>query len=321
MSRIFISYNSRDSALAKQLSDKLRARGHELTIDVDSLVPGQDWRTTLMSSLREADGLIVLLTENSLHSPFVLSEIGAARAFIETSKKMFLLPVIVGGIDIPPVIEDLLAVRWNPSDAVAIDAVIARLDKAISTHVGVIAAREKEGKDKQTKLESDAAAYVEVAIEALRTRESNSRIAANLWSFLGFVALLGGTLFAFFGIYTISSIQTDSWPGYLLIIAKSIVVVALLVASAKYAFTFSKAYISEAIRNADRIHAISFGQFYLRAFGSNADARDIKEVFQHWNIDNPTAFGAIDADKFDPKLVEAIIQVIAAAKIEGKKKE
>jgi hypothetical protein len=321
MSRVFISYNTRDSALAKKLSEKLRARGHELTIDIDSLVPGQDWRTTLMSSLKEADGLVVLLTENSLHSPFVLSEIGAARAFIQTSKKMFLLPVVVGGIEIPPVIGDLLAVRWDTSDAAAIDVVIDQLDKAISRHVGVIAAREQESKDKQTKLESDATAYVEMAIEALRIRELNGRIATHFWSFLGFIALLGGTFFAFLGIQTASNIQTDSWPIYALILSKSIVVVALLVASAKYAFTFSKAYMSEAIRNADRIHAISFGKFYLRAFGSTAEAKDIKEVFQHWNIDTPTAFGALDADRFDPKLVELIVQLIAAAKIEGKKKE
>jgi len=59
--------------------------------------------------------------------------------------------------------------------------------------------------------------------------------------------------------------------------------------------------MTESLKNADRIHAISFGKFFLQAFGDNVDAKEVKEVFQHWNISNSTSFSGLDADKFDER--------------------
>lgn len=65
----------------------------------------------------------------------------------------------------------------------------------------------------------------------------------------------------------------------------------------------------EALRNADRSHAISFGEFYLNAFGEDLEWKEVKEAFQHWNIDRGSSFLTQDSAQFDPKLFETAVEL------------
>ena len=70
---------------------------------------------------------------------------------------------------------------------------------------------------------------------------------------------------------------TDDWKGIVRTISSSLIVVALLVAMARFSFVMGKSFMVESIRNNNRRHAISFGQFYLHAFRGQvtwADAKD-----------------------------------------------
>jgi hypothetical protein len=49
-------------------------------------------------------------------------------------------------------------------------------------------------------------------------------------------------------------------------------------------------------------------QFYLRAFGEKTQWAELKEVFQHWNIDRNSSFSTLDASSFDPKFIESMIE-------------
>jgi hypothetical protein len=86
----------------------------------------------------------------------------------------------------------------------------------------------------------------------------------------------------------------------------------MLVALAKYAFTLGKSYMVEALRNADRRHAISFGEFYLKAFASQATWVEVKDAFQHWNIDRGSHFLSQDVREFDPQLVDTLAGLFRA---------
>jgi hypothetical protein len=48
--------------------------------------------------------------------------------------------------------------------------------------------------------------------------------------------------------------------------------------------------MQEALKNADRRHAINFGKFYLESYGAAADWTQVKEAFEHWNITGANAF-------------------------------
>ena len=75
----------------------------------------------------------------------------------------------------------------------------------------------------------------------------------------------------------------------------------------------------EALRNADRRHAISFGEFYLRAYGANADWKEVKEAFQHWNIDKGSHFLGQNNSEFDPQIFQLAIEIAKA--VSGKTSE
>ena len=63
----------------------------------------------------------------------------------------------------------------------------------------------------------------------------------------------------------------------------------------------------ESIRCSDRIHAISFGKFFLDAYGSEATRQEVIQAFSSWNIDNgSTSFRNQSSEDYDPKIDEII---------------
>src|ERR1044072_8352952 len=76
-----------------------------MIIDVDSLRPSEDWRQTLNRGMESCDAVVSLITENSVKASYPMSEIGAARAL-----KKVLIPVVIGGIQIPNVVSDILCI-------------------------------------------------------------------------------------------------------------------------------------------------------------------------------------------------------------------
>lgn len=87
MAKIFLSYKMEDQATAQRLQRELETLGHTIRLDTNTVVVGSEWRDSLMRALMDSDAVVVLVTERSIQSPFVVSEIGAARAFGQTSKK------------------------------------------------------------------------------------------------------------------------------------------------------------------------------------------------------------------------------------------
>jgi hypothetical protein len=86
----------------------------------------------------ESDAVVAVITERSLQSPFVISEIGAARAFGQTEKKTALLPLIIGDMPIPQFIQDLYAIRVRDSDLKSLRVPASDIDKAVRAHLAQI---------------------------------------------------------------------------------------------------------------------------------------------------------------------------------------
>lgn len=130
-----------------------------------------------------------------------------------------------------------------------------------------------------------------------------------LWLYgFGYMALIIGVLAAFFLIK--ESLDKElSVTSIVLLSIKGIIGVGLLVASSKYAFTLGKSYMNESLKNSDRLHAISFGKFYLQAYGEVVTPADVKEVFQHWNIAKDSSFKELGTQNFDPKIFESAIEI------------
>ena len=75
----------------------------------------------------------------------------------------------------------------------------------------------------------------------------------------------------------------------------------------------------ESLTNGDRAHAISFGRFYLKAFGDKATWDELKEAFKHWNIDRGASFLAQNASDADPIVLQVLTELAKAVASQRKK--
>jgi hypothetical protein len=132
MATVFISYKVEDRPLAARLCDQLKAAGHQIRLDTNVDLTGSSWRDDLMSALMESDAVVPVITPAALQSPFVIAEIGAARAFGRTDKKMALFPVLVGDLEIPRFIQDLFVYRLRDTNDDSVRVAGQDLNKALS---------------------------------------------------------------------------------------------------------------------------------------------------------------------------------------------
>ncbi|MBX3578091.1 MAG: TIR domain-containing protein [Rhizobiaceae bacterium] len=94
MSDVFISYAREDRAFARELCDALRERGIDVWWDFD-LVGGDDFRHRIKGAIDESERVIVLWSERSVRSHFVIDEAGEAKRLNK------LVPVAIDGAEPP----------------------------------------------------------------------------------------------------------------------------------------------------------------------------------------------------------------------------
>lgn len=168
-------------------------------------------------------------------------------------------------------------------------------------------------KKAEEKLERTAASFVQDSITELSKRENRLKLQANIWYIIGFVALILGVII---GVYfsTSDTTSSDSTINIVYIIARNVLIIALLVVASRYSFNLGKTYMNESLKNADRIHAISFGKFYLQVFGSDIKQDELREVFKEWNTNQESAFLKLDSKEIDPKILETILKLAETIK-------
>ena len=130
MTDIFLSYANEDRATAERVAGVLETAG--FTVWWDRRIPaGRSWRSVLEEALHGMRCLIVLWSENSINSPWVMEEAEEARRL---GKIMF--PVLLHKID-PPVgfraIQAASLVDWDgAADAPAVELLIKDLQSLLA---------------------------------------------------------------------------------------------------------------------------------------------------------------------------------------------
>lgn len=133
MAKIYLAHSLRDAELAKQIELRLEGKGHHFTYAVTTQ-PFGNWRKKLSDALRSANVIIALLTENGLESKFVISELGAARAYDEL-RGMLVIPIIFGeNVKIPSFIEDYQCFFLRSPAPDEIDALADQIHSVISQY-------------------------------------------------------------------------------------------------------------------------------------------------------------------------------------------
>jgi hypothetical protein len=75
---IFISHTPKDAEYAAKLRNLLSARRDVRLLSTDTLSAGENWRAELRDALVNTDLFVVILSPDSLASPWVLQELGSA---------------------------------------------------------------------------------------------------------------------------------------------------------------------------------------------------------------------------------------------------
>jgi len=77
----------------------------------------------------------------------------------------------------------------------------------------------------------------------------------------------------------------------------------------------------EAIRNADRRHAIYFGKLYQAYPHDEIKFEEMKEAFQNWNIDAKSLFMSLKSKDYDPAILASLAEMAKAVGEKAKEKK
>ncbi len=89
----FISYSSKDEDFAERLHADLQARGVRVWFAPEDLKIGDKFRTRIDEAIRVYDKLMVVLSENSVSSPWVEEEVEAALERERRENRLVLFPI------------------------------------------------------------------------------------------------------------------------------------------------------------------------------------------------------------------------------------
>lgn len=172
--------------------------------------------------------------------------------------------------------------------------------------------KERYKEEGRKRIEANSRSYVSDALDVLDQKERQFHRMSKIWASVGAAGLVSGVVFfIYIGISSAASLSQEiTWPLFVFLTFKGLVAVALVAGLAKYSFLFSSYYMQEALKNADRRHAINFGKFYLESYGAAAEWSQVKEAFEHWNITAANAFSKSDPSLPDISALEKSVALI-----------
>ncbi len=301
-----------DVLLASALREALERAGCTLIRGDDNFANEQTKIIHFHDRVRKADLLIPLLSTSFCASPELIQEVQGWISFSEISGRPIICPVLVDDIE-PSQLNHQIFIRRlrdtlkNPNDFDEFARYIRNTTLLRLAEVEVVA---KQQQDRQAKVEARLDEYVNPFISQLRFGQRWFFGASAIFYTVALSTLLLGLRFAWVRANHLAVTSTVSWYPIAGFAAGGIVVIGMLTAVARLAYMLGKSFMVEALRNADRIHAISFGQFYLRLFGDRVEWKEVKEAFQHWNIDKGSSFITQSPSDIEPVVWQSIIDTV-----------
>ncbi|QBR12566.1 toll/interleukin-1 receptor domain-containing protein [Sphingobacterium sp. CZ-2] len=102
--KVFISYAKEDYVFAEKLYDFLAENNFKPWLDKKNLLPGQEWDFEIKKGLRDANYVILLLSDNSVQKRgYVQREFKIALKYYEEKLEddIYLIPIKINKCDVP----------------------------------------------------------------------------------------------------------------------------------------------------------------------------------------------------------------------------
>ncbi|MEI5948889.1 toll/interleukin-1 receptor domain-containing protein [Bacillus albus] len=314
MAEIQFTYIYEDQGIAEALAAPLKERGYKVILRNEQLLLGESLEK-MMLGFKTADYLVVILSRRAQQNNQVKHELVTAMGYYRERKKPFIIPIAFEeegepfnhdiGFD-DTVFANTLILMGSKEK---IEQFASTISYKISELIGKTQAIEEENEEKIAKVEKKVETYITEAITRLTAKEKNYRNIAYLSYILCGVFLLAAIILLLYKVnFIISSQKVLTTAEHIQLGLVGFVLLALILSIARFLYLIGKSFMVESLRNSDRIHAISFGEFYLKAYQEKADWNEIKEAFQHWNIDGGSSFNSQTANDFDPEIFKNIIE-------------
>jgi hypothetical protein len=306
MATIQFSFVYQDTEFVNAIGEYLRKEGHNLFIPTEDLLPGKVLLDEISFRLKSADFFIAIFSNHSKNKKFVNAETSQAIGYYKERSKPVIIPIVLDDEPIPEFLKDRIVMRASRDD---IEITAERISSVISSHIGQIQAIEEEKKETIARVTSKADSYITTSISRLEKKERIYRGIAYLCYSLCCVSLITAIVYLLLKSNLLLNSKLEITTSKQIQLGLlGFVILALMISISRFLFLIGKSFMVESLRNSDRIHAISFGEFYLKAFGDKADWNEIKEAFQHWNIDQGSTFITQSASEFDPEIFKNIIE-------------
>lgn len=113
--KVFISHTSSDHDFVWKLAKRLKEDGVDVWVDEWEIKVGDSIVQKVNDALIESSFLLIILSENSLNSDWVLKEMNVGLMRQLSSKNVKILPVLLElrSRDLPPLLADIYAVRFS----------------------------------------------------------------------------------------------------------------------------------------------------------------------------------------------------------------
>jgi hypothetical protein len=310
LAKIFISYPNEDRGIADQLHRELIAKGHEIFLDQQSIRLGAHWHEDITRNLKEADVFLALVTDNSNKSYYFNIEVTGAISYVaHSNKNKLILPLVINNASLGE--SDLGSFQAIFGTTDDFQNLVYRVDSAITQFETARIAQDELRELKSQVINKNSGEYVKETLDDLYKRENSFKKIATAWYGSGFICLVLSVLAVLYLWWSASSTPSaeQQTQNLLFSLAKGITLVGLMLTLSRYSFLLGKGYMTEALKNADRIHAISFGKFYLQVYGGSITPEEMREVFQNWNTVGATEFSAQKVDDIESKFLSAISKV------------
>lgn len=179
--------------------------------------------------------------------------------------------------------------------------------------------REKERyrEESRRQIESKSQKFVDSALQLLSKKEAKFHEISKNWSIVGASALVCGIGFAIYAMISSADqfhqASNAGIPYYLYSLFRGLIVVGLFGALSRYAFIISNSFMHESLKSGERLHAIKFGEFYLDAYGADAEWDQLKEAFENWNISGSSAFSRKESESMNSAIADSILTSVEKA--------
>lgn len=315
MANILMLYAEQDSPLVEELKSALEKYGHNF-LDV-GLLPAVDMTSAraVPFYISASDVSVVVFTSASMAMPRFVSETAYMMGYLkDRGERDKVIPLVLDdGTRLEEPFERLSPIILDP---VNVSETTVEIDTRINQVLGVLAAQTETVQQQRAQVKKSAATYIQSTQNELKEREKTLKQWAQTWYLISYVSLGAGVGL---GIWRgVDFLLPQNGFGLAAYLFTGLIAATFLIAISKLSFTLAKGYMVESVRIADRSHAIAFGEFYLNAFEEKIEWSEVKEVFQHWNIDRGSSFISQEAAQFDPKLLETALEIAKVLKAQEK---